>query len=122
MVIDYRALNEKTVGDFYPLPNITHILGQLGEAKYFSVMDLGSGFHQIPMNPNSQAKTAFSTFCSHLEFTRMPIGLKNAPATFQRVIDRVLTGLQGIELFAYMDDIVIYDSSLEDHTLKLKKL
>ena len=122
MVIDYRALNEKTVGDSYPLPQITEILDQLGGAKYFSVMDLASGFHQIPMDSDSKSKTAFSTPYAHYEFNRMPFGLRNAPATFQRVMDQVLTGLQGIELFVYMDDIVVYASSLVDHAQKLKAL
>ena len=122
MVIDYRKLNEKTVGDAYPLPNITDILDQLGGSKYFSSLDLASGFHQISMDPASRAKTASSTPFAHLEFLRMPFGLKNAPATFQRLMDRVLTSLQGIELFVYMDDIVIYANSLEEHTDKLRKL
>ena len=74
------------------------------------------------MDQDSKAKTAFSTPYAHLEFNRMPFGLKNAPATFQRLMDRVLTGLQGIELFVYMDDIVIYATSLEEHAYKLKKL
>lgn len=122
MVIDYRKLNDKTVGDAYPLPNITEILDQLGGAKYFSTLDLASGFHQIPVDPISKAKTAFSTPHGHYEFNRMPFGLKNAPATFQRVMDLVLSGLQGIELFVYMDDIVIYADSLEEHARKLRTL
>ena len=71
MVIDYRALNEKTVGDSYPLPQITEVLDQLGGAKYFSVMDLASSFHQIPMNSDSKSKTVFSTPYAHYEFNRM---------------------------------------------------
>ena len=120
MVIDYRALNEKTVGDAYPLPNLTKILDQLGGSKYFSIMDLTTGFHQIPMDSESKEKTAFSTPYGHLEFNRMPFGLQNALATFQRVMNQVLTGLQRIELFVYMDDIVIYTTSLEEHSRKLK--
>ena len=122
MVIDYRALNEKTVGDAYPLPNITDILDQLGGAKYFTVLDLASGFHQIEVEPADRHKTAFSTPFGHYEFNRMPFGLKNAPATFQRLMDRVLTGLQGIEMFVYMDDIVIYAKSLKEHNEKLENL
>ena len=122
MVIDYRNLNEKTIGDAYPLPNITDILDQLGSAKYFSVLDLASGFHQIPMDPNDAPKTAFSTPYGHYQFKRMPFGLKNAPATFQRLMDNVLSGLQGIELFVYMDDIVIYARSLQEHTVKFGRL
>lgn len=122
MVIDYRKLNDKTIGDAYPLPNICDILDQLGSAKYFSILDLANGFHQIPMNPADTHKTAFSTPHGHYQFSRMPFGLKNAPATFQRLMDQVLTGLQGTELFVYMDDIVIYASSLREHDIKITTL
>lgn len=122
MVIDFRRLNEKTVGDAYPLPNICDILDQLGGAKYFSVLDLASGFHQIPMESNDAHKTAFSTPHGHYEYSRMPFGLRNAPATFQRLMDQILTGLQGIEMFVYMDDIVIYACSLREHDIKIDKL
>ena len=122
MVIDYRRLNEKTIGDAYPLPNICDIMDQLGGSKYMSILDLIRGFHQIPMDPADAHKTAFSTPHGHYEFTRMPFGLKNAPATFQRLMDQVLTGLQGVELFVYMDDIVVYASSLEEHNIKMNKL
>jgi len=122
LVIDFRALNKKTLGDAYPLPNISDILDQIGSAKYFSVFDLASGFHQIPMSEADAPKTAFSTPFGHYEYKRMPFGLKNAPATFQRLMDRVLSGLQGIELFVYLDDIVIYASSLTEHNKKFNKL
>ena len=122
MVIDYRALNEKTIGDAYPLPNITEILDQLGSAKYFSVFDLAYGFHQIPMDETDAPKTAFSTPHGHYEFTRMPFGLKNAPATFQRLMDQTLSGLQGNEIFVYLDDVVLYASSLQEHGIKFRKL
>jgi transposase InsO family protein len=122
MVIDYRNLNEKTIGDAYPLPNISDILDQLGNAKYFSVLDLASGFHQIPMAIKDAPKTAFSTPYGHYQFRRMPFGLKNAPSTFQRLMDNVLSGLQGNELFVYMDDIVIYAKSLEEHGVKFERL
>lgn len=82
MVINFRKLNEKTIGDAYPLPNIVEILDQLGGAKYFSTIDLASGFHQIPMDPQHAHKTAFSTPHGHYEYARMPFGLKNAPSTF----------------------------------------
>jgi len=82
MVIDYRTLNEKIIGDAYPLPNTTEILDQLGRAKYFSVFDLASGFHQIPMYESDAQKIAFSTPHGHYHFNRMPFGLTNAPAIF----------------------------------------
>lgn len=93
MVIDYRSLNEKTLSDAYPLPNITDILDQLGGAKYVRTLDLASGFHQFPMDPASKSKTAFSYLYGHYEFNRMPFGLKSAPSTFQRLMNRVLSGL-----------------------------
>ena len=101
---------------------VIDILDQLGGAKYFSTLDLASGFHQMLMDPDSQSTTAFSTPYGHHEYKRMPFGLKNAPSTFQRMMDQVLCGIQGVELFVYMDNIVVYSSSLEEHANKLKKL
>ena len=126
--IDYRKLNEKTVGDAYPLSNINDILNQLGGAKiYFSVLDFASGFHQIPMDPADAHKTAFSTPYRHFQFSRMPFGLKNArikepPATFQKLMDQILVGLQGTEMFVHMDDIVVYANSLRKYEIKIMKL
>jgi hypothetical protein len=122
VVIDYRKLNDVTVGDSFPIPNVVDILDQLSHAKYFSTLDLASGFHQIKVHPRDQPKTAFSTPTGHYEFTRMPFGLKNAPSTFQRLMNNVLTGLQGTQCFVYLDDIVIYASSLRDHELKLRNI
>jgi len=122
MVIDFRALNKETVEDAYPLPNTTEILDQLGNAKYFSVFNLASAFHQIPMHESDAQKTAFSTPHGHYHFNRMPFGLKNASATFQRLMDQVLSGLQGTDMFVYLDDIVIYATSLKEHQVKFNKL
>ncbi|XP_043475954.1 uncharacterized protein LOC122507359 [Leptopilina heterotoma] len=122
MVLDFRKLNEKTIGDSYPLPHINDILDSISSAKYFSVFDLATGFHHIRMNPNDSHKTAFSTPHGHYEFDRMPFGLKTAPATFQRLMDLTLTGLIGTELFVYLDDIVIYADTLEEHERKFNNL
>lgn len=122
IVIDYRKLNEVTISDAHPIPNIEDILDQLGDAKYFTTLDLASGFHQIEMNPEDKQKTAFSTPLGHYEFNRMPFGLKNAPATFQRLMNTVLAGLQGIDCFVYLDDIVIYGKSLSEHNERLTKI
>ena len=90
IVIDFRKLNEYTDQDAYPLPNIEDILNHLGKSKFFTTLNLSSGFHQIPMDKDSKKFTAFSTHEGHFEFNRMPFGLKNAPTTFQRMMDRVL--------------------------------
>jgi len=93
IVIDFRKLNDLTIGDSFPLPNITDILDQLGNAKYFSTLDLASGYHQIPMQEEHKKKIAFLTPYGHFEYNRMLFGLKNAPATFQRLMNSVLIGI-----------------------------
>lgn len=122
LVIDYRKLNEKTINDKYPIPEITDILDKLGKATYFSTIDLVSGFHQIQLAEEDTEKTAFSVNGGKYEFTRMPFGLKNAPATFQRVMDCVLRDLIGVCCFVYMDDIIIFSSSLQEHMRNLSQV
>lgn len=125
IVIDYRRLNDVTVSESYPLPLITDILDQLGHSKYFSTLDLASGFHQIKMGSSDAPKTGFtvstnSSSSGHYEFIRMPFGLKNAPATFQRLMNTALSGLQGLHCYVYLDDCIIYSHDLESHMTKLK--
>ena len=120
LVLDFLKLSKKTIGDSYPLANIKDILYFLGSATYFSVFDLATGFHYIKMDPKDSHKTAFPTLHGHCEFDRMPYGLKTTPATFQRLMDLTLTGLIGTEIFVYLDDIVIYANTLEEHKIKFK--
>ena len=119
VVVDFRQLNDLTCGDSFPLPNITDILDQLGQSKYFTTLDLASGYHQVALSDEDRQKTAFSTIDGHFEFLRMPFGLKTAPATFQRMMNTVLTGINGIKCFVYLDDIVVYGKSLDDHIERL---
>ncbi|XP_015839413.2 retrovirus-related Pol polyprotein from transposon 297 [Tribolium castaneum] len=119
IVIDYRKLNEQTVEDRYPLPNINDILDKLGRSQYFSTIDLASGFHQIEVDPNDVQKTAFTVENGHYEFVRMPFGLKNAPSTFQRVMDNVLRGIVNNCCIVYLDDIIVFSTSLQEHIQKL---
>lgn len=92
LVIDFRKLNDKTIDDKYPIPNITDILDKLGKCQYFCTLDLASGFYQVEMSSKDIHKTAFNVEHGHYEFLRMPMGLKNSPSTFQCVMDNVLQG------------------------------
>ena len=122
VVVDFRKLNEATVKQVFPIPRMDEILDQLGSSRYFSTLDLASGYHQVEMDKGDREKTAFSTALGHFEFNRMPFGLTGAPATFQRLMNHVLTGLQGIECFVYLDDIVVYGGSLVEHETRLCKV
>ena len=88
--VDYRKLNSITVKDAYPLPRIDDTLDALGDVKYFSTLDMSSGYWQVEVGEEDKAKTAFTTGKGHFEFNVMPFGLSNAPATFQRLMDLVL--------------------------------
>ena len=121
-MIDFRKVNEITDHDAYPLPMIEDILEHLGNAKFFYAFDLRAGFHHIPMEEESKRFTAFSTPEGHFEFERMPFGLKNAPATFQRMMDNALRGLNGKIFMVYLDDIVVLGSTVEEHNQNLVTL
>ena len=115
MVVDYRKINEGTDQDAYPLLIIDDILDQLGNAKFFSAFDLSAEYQQIPMREQDKKYTAFSTSQGHFEYNRMPYGLKNAPAKFQKMMDNAFRGLIGNKCFAYIDDIVIFRKTLNQH-------
>ena len=117
--IDYRALNAVTKPDAYPIPNIVDTLDSLGQSKIFSVLDMASGHFQIAIKPDHKEKTAFSCHRGHFQFIKMPFGLNNAPATYQRCIDVVLMGLKGIDCLVYLDDIICFSVTMEEHARKL---
>ena len=123
---DYRQLNAVTRSDAFPLPRIDDLLDQLGGAKYFSTVDLASGFWQIQMEPESREKTAFTTPQGLYKFLVMPFGLTNAPAVFQRLMQCVLSGLNPPDgkdfVTAYLDDILVFSSTLSDHLDHLRKV
>jgi len=123
MCIDYRKLNNLTVKDAYSLPLIDDILFSIGKKiKVFSTIDLFSGFHQIPMNKEDIPKTSFTTIYGNYQFKVMPFGLCNAPGTFQREMNRIFFPLIGKCMFIYIDDLIIFSSSLNDHIVDLTKV
>ena len=111
---DFRLLNEHTVSDKYPMPSLEQQL-DIGKAKFFTKMDLASAFWQIPIAPEDQLKTTFHFEGRSYKWVVMPFGLKNAPPTFQRLVDKVLSGLLGRGVYAYIDDILVYTETLEEH-------
>ena len=122
--VDYRALNTVTKPDLFPLSRIDDLLDRLSEARYFSTLDLASGYWQIRVHPDSREKTAFVTPQGFFEFMVMPFGLTNAPAVFQRLMQQVLSGLNPEEgpefVLVYIDDILVFSRTLDDHLLHLQ--
>ncbi|CAI5674954.1 unnamed protein product [Oreochromis niloticus] len=119
LCVDYRPLNERTLKDAYPLPRIQDTLDMLSTAKYFSTLDLTSGYWQVEMTPRARKAAAFCTRKRLFEWNVMPFGLCNAPATFQRLMDRVLAGLQWETCLVYLDDIIVLG---QDGTQMLERL
>ena len=113
--VDYRRVNAITKKDVYPLPRIDDILDTLGQAHYFSTLDLASGYWQIEMDPATKDKSAFTTHAGLFEFERMSFGLCNAPATFQRLMQAVLAGMEWDFCFVYLDDILVRSRTFEEH-------
>jgi len=111
--IDYRKLNKITKPNSYPLPVIDDILALLGNAKYFSSLDLKSGYWQVLMDDDDKEKTAFACHRGLYQFNVLPFGLCNAPAIFQEMMSIVLSGLDFA--IAYLDDVLIWSNSLEEH-------
>nr|VZI23685.1 unnamed protein product [Spirometra erinaceieuropaei] len=110
---DYRALNNATIPDRYPVPHLQDFAGALFGKSVFSKIDLVRAFHQIPVAPEDVPKTAVTTPFGLFEFIRMPFGLRNAAQTFQRFIDRVLRGLPFV--YAYIDDLLVASRNAEEH-------
>ena len=107
LCVDYRRLSAKTIGDAYPLPRIQESFDALVGAQFFSTLDLASGYHQIAMHPDDQHKTAFVTPMGLFEYTRMPMGLSSAPATFQRLMQSTMSDFIFQFLLVYLDDLLV---------------
>ena len=122
MCVDYRKLNAITKPDKYPLPRIDTALDALEGAQYFSLLDLRSGFYQIAMHPEDKEKTAFIVEFGLFQFTRLSMGLTNSASSFQRVLDRVLAPLKYNSCLVYIDDIVVFAKTFDEHLVKLRNV
>ncbi|CAF4927487.1 unnamed protein product [Rotaria sp. Silwood1] len=121
-VVDYKKLNLITIKDSSPLPNMEDTIQKLGQGyKYFSKLDLKSGFYQIPIREADKEKTAFTTPFGLFQFNVLPMGLKNSPPTFQKVMTNVLTPCRQFAL-VYLDDIIVFSKTYDDHISHLTQV
>ena len=119
--VDYRKLNNRTVKDAYAIPRVEDTLHLLAGAKYFTKLDLRSGYWQVEIEDDDKEKTAFQVgTLGFYQFTRMPFGLCNAPATFQRLMERAMGDLNMRDCLLYLDDIIIFSRSVDEHLERLK--
>ncbi|EDN07425.1 hypothetical protein HCAG_03956 [Histoplasma mississippiense (nom. inval.)] len=122
LCVDYRGLNEITVKNRYPLPLISEILDRLAGAKIYTQLDLRDAYHRIRIRAGDEWKTAFRTRYGHFEYLVLPFGLTNAPATFQSYINKALSDILDVYCVAYLDDIVIYSNTLDEHVAHVKNV
>ena len=120
--VDYRWLNSLTTKDAYPLPRIDDSLRLLGNQQWFSTMDLAGGYWQVTMSPEAKRKAAFVTNEGLFQFRVMPFGLCNAPATFERLMDRVLCGMRWSRCLVYLDDVISFGKSIPDSLARLEEV
>ena len=115
LCIDYRRLNLRTIKDSYALPRVDTLLDSLKGARYFASLDLISGYHQVALHPDHCERTAFAAGSfGFYEYVRMPFGLCNAPGTFERLMEKVLEGLNLVTCAVYLDDVVVFASTKEE--------
>ena len=123
MCVDYRQLNQRTIKDAYALPRIDDILDSLLGNKFFTVLDMKSGYHQIEIDDYHKERTAFTVGpLGFYEYVRMPFGLANAPATYQRLMEDCFSGLNLDVCFIYLDDVIIFSKTYEEHLMILEKV
>ena len=112
--VDSRELNKRTALSSWPLPVMDGLLASLGKAKYFTCLDLKSGYWQVAVNEKDRERTAFTSHRGLYEYNVMPFGLQNASSTFQRLMSTVLRDMSHFSL-AYLDDVIIFSPSIEEH-------
>lgn len=111
-----------TIKDLYPIPRKDDCLDFLGDATIFSTMDCNAAYWQIPVAEEDRDKTTFTCHSGLFRYKRLPFGLTNAPATFQRAIDIILSGLRWRTCLVYLDDIIVFSSTMDDHIRRLREV
>ncbi|XP_053878901.1 uncharacterized protein LOC128834319 [Malaclemys terrapin pileata] len=122
MCIDYRTLNRRTTVDQYTMPRVQDALDCLLGSQWFSVLDLRSGYYQIPLGEEDKEKTAFICPLGFYQFERMPQGISGAPATFQRLMEKVVGDMNLLQVLVYLDDLIVFGRTLEEHEERLLKV
>ena len=122
VVIDYRALNEVTVKNKYPLPLMDELFDRTQGARFFTSIDLRNGFHQIAIRPEDREKTAFRTRFGHFEYTVLPMGLCNAPGTFMQLMNQTFADMLDKSVLCFLDDILIFSRTEEDHVRHVREV
>ncbi|KAJ8033855.1 hypothetical protein HOLleu_24223 [Holothuria leucospilota] len=120
--VDYRRLNDVTIKDSYPIPRIDDSLDTLCGSSWFSTLDLASGYWQVEMDEPDKEKTAFVTQSGLYQFCVLPFGLSSAPATFERLMEKVLSGLQWQTCLVYLDDVIIFAKTFEEHVARFDQV
>jgi len=120
LCVDYRKVNSVTVADSYPLPRVDDIIDDLGQARYLSKLDLLQGYYQVPLTSRAVPVSSFVTPSGLWEWTVLPFGFRNAPATFQRLMTYITSDLVGVR--CYLDDLVVWSETWEDHLIRLRSL
>ena len=120
--MDFRQLNSITIGDAYSMLRSDYVFSTLAGSKYFTLLDALKGDHQVEIEEADREKTAFVSYKGLYQFKRLPFGLKNAPAQFQRLMDKIIGGLRWQAALVYIDDLLIYSTTWQDHLSHLETI
>jgi len=120
--VDYRRLNERKVKNFNPIPRMDDCLDSLGDATVFSTLECNAGYWRIPVAAEDRNKTTFTSHTGSFQFLRLPFGLVNAPASFQRALDIILSCLRWKTCLVYLDDVIVFYGTVNDHIRHLHEV